>query len=236
MIRRQVTKHFRGKPTVACVENINGSIDPTQRLPREKEIYLDSDGSQSMYYGNLVCLRPLEMTDLDEIMLFENEWGLRRWAGVPLPKSRQAIQEWLEKASVADPWRDGTIHLAVTDKESGAFVGVTRLYNIKTPHRRACLGLAVYNPDNRSKGYGTDATWVMLWVAFNVLGLHSVYIDTMEKNAHAIHVAEKAGFRKIGLFRETEFIDGVYTGLVYLDILEKEFFAQYPIGTPIGEP
>lgn len=218
------------------MKHINGPINLTQRAPREKEIYLDSDGRQSMYYGNLVCLRPLEMTDLNEIMLFENDWGLRRWAGVPLPKSRQVIQEWLEKASVADPWRDGTVHLAVTDKESGAFVGITRLYNIKTPHRRACLGLAVYNPDNRSKGYGTDATRVMLWVAFNVLGLHSVYIDTMEKNAHAIHVAEKAGFRKIGLFRETEFIDGVYTGLVYLDILEKEFFAQYPIGTPIGEP
>jgi diamine N-acetyltransferase len=189
-----------------------------------------------MYYGNLVCLRPLEMTDLEEIMLFENDWGLRRWAGVPLPKSYQTVQEWLKEILVENPWRDETMHLAVTDKESGAFIGITRLYNIKSPHRRACLGLAIYNPDNRSKGYGTDATLVMLWVAFNVLGLHSVYIDTMEQNAQAIHVAEKAGFRKIGLFRETEFIDGVYTGLVYLDIVENEFFAQHPVGIPIGEP
>ncbi|MHA1908721.1 MAG: GNAT family N-acetyltransferase, partial [Candidatus Thorarchaeota archaeon] len=89
---------------------------------------------------------------------------------------------------------------------------------------------------NRSKGYGTDTTLVMLWIAFNVLGLHSVYLDTMEHNEQAIHVAEKSGFKRVGMFRETEFIDGEYKGLVYLDILSNEFFEKYPSGTPIGEP
>ena len=189
-----------------------------------------------MYYGNLVCLRALEMSDLDEVMKYQNDWKLRRWVGVPLPKSRRAVEQWLEKASVSDPIRDGTISFAVTDKKTGAFLGITRFYDVKIPHHRASLGLGIHNPESRSKGYGTDTTLVMLWIAFNVLGLHSVYLDTMEHNEQAIHVAEKAGFKRVGLFRETEFIDGEYKGLLYFDILSDEFFEKYSQGTPIGEP
>lgn len=189
-----------------------------------------------MYYGELVCLRALEMSDLDAMMKYQNEWNLRRWVGVPLPKSRNTIEKWLEKATVSDPWKNGAIHFAVVDKKTGDFLGVTRFYDIKNPHHRASLGLGIHNPANRSKGYGTDTTHVMLWIAFNVLGLHSVYLDTMEHNESAIHVAEKADFKRVGMFRETEFIDGEYKGLVYLDILRDEFFERFPPGVPIGQP
>jgi len=146
------------------------------------------------------------------------------------------MQEWLEQASVAQPWRDGTMSFVVVDKKTDEFIGVTRFYDIKSPHHRASIGLGIHNPENRSKGYGTDATNVMLWIGFNVLGLHSIYLDTMEHNAHAIHVAEKAGFKRVGMFRETEFIDGEYKGLVYFDILRDEFFERFPPGIPIGTP
>jgi diamine N-acetyltransferase len=188
-----------------------------------------------MYYGKLVCLRPLEMSDFDEIVKYQNNWHLRRWTGVPLPKSRKSVEQWLEKASVSDPIRDGTMVLAITDKKTGVFLGITRFYDVKFPHYRASLGIGIQNPDDQSRGYGTDATLVMLWVAFNVLGLHSVYLDTMEHNERAIHVAEKSGFRRVGMFRETEFIDGEFKGLVYLDILRREFFERYPPGVLIGE-
>jgi len=189
-----------------------------------------------MYYGKLVCLRPLEISDLDEVMRYQNDWNLRRWAGVPLPKSRPSVEQWLEKVVVLDPIRDGTMVLAIIDKKTGVFLGITRFYDLKVPHYRASLGIGIQNPDNRSKGYGTDATLVMLWIAFNVLGLHSVYLDTMEHNKQAIHVAEKSGFKRVGMFRETEFIDGEFKGLVYLDILSREFFEKYPPGIPIGNP
>ncbi|MHA1908040.1 MAG: GNAT family N-acetyltransferase, partial [Candidatus Thorarchaeota archaeon] len=121
-----------------------------------------------MYYGKLVCLRSLEMSDLDNIVKYQNDLNLRRWAGVPLPKSRRTVEQWLEKASVSDPIRDGLMALAVTDKKTGAFLGITRFYDIKTPHHRASLGIGIHDPKNRSKGYGTDTTLVMLWIAFNV--------------------------------------------------------------------
>ena len=188
-----------------------------------------------MYRGEYVSLRALEMTDIDQIMKFYNEWGLRRWTGVPLPKSKYAIEIWLEKASISDPWKDGVVYFVVIDKKTYEFLGIARFYDIKNPHHRASLGVSIYNPEHRMKGYGTDATCLMLWVGFHVLGLHSIYLDTMEDNERAIRVAEKAGFKKVGIFRETEFVDGKYKGLLYMDILKHEFMSRYPLGRTVEE-
>jgi diamine N-acetyltransferase len=186
-----------------------------------------------MYRGEYVGLRALETADIDHIMKFYNDWNLRRWTGVPLPKSKHALETWLEKASIADPWKDGVIYFALVDKKTYEFLGIARFYDIKNPHHRASLGVSIYDPEHRMKGYGTDATCLMLWVGFHVLGLHSVYLDTMEDNEKAIHVAEKAGFKKIGIFRETELVDGKYKGLLYMDILKEEFMSKYPSGRTV---
>jgi len=120
------------------------------------------------------------------------------------------------------------IELAVTDKVTGEFLGFVHLEDIKRPHNRAEFGVSIQNPDNQSKGYGTDATRVMLLVAFNILGLHSVYLDTMEDNERAIHTYEKVGFKQVGILRETEFIDGAFKGLLIMDILRNEFELANP--------
>jgi RimJ/RimL family protein N-acetyltransferase len=57
----------------------------------------------------------------------------------------------------------------------------------------------------------------------------------MEDNERVIHLAEKVGFKRVGIFRETEFINGEYRGLLYMDILKEEFMSQYPSDSKVGE-
>ena len=189
-----------------------------------------------MHYGKNVCLRALEISDLEHIIQPQNELSLQRWMGVPLPKSRSVIEDWLKRATVATPWKDGTVHFAIMDKKTNEFLGITRFYDIKYPHLRASLGTFISNEENRSKGYGLDTTLTMLWIGFHIIGLHSIHLDIMEHNERSIHVAEKAGFKRIGLFRETEFIEGEFKGLLFMDILRDEFLKQYPIGNFVGNP
>jgi len=72
---------------------------------------------------------------------------------------------------------------------------------------------------------------VLLGVGFNILGLHSIYLDTMEDNERSIRIYEKIGFKRVGLLRETEFIDGARKGLLIMDMLQGEYYAKYPEGT-----
>lgn len=176
-----------------------------------------------MYYGELTCVRAVEPSDIDEVMKYWNDLTFRRLLGPPIPWSRKFLETWLQRRVDASPWRNGLIELAISEKTTGAFLGFVHLEDIKRPHSRAEFGISIQNPDNQSKGYGTDATRVILWVAFNILGLHSVYLDTMEDNLRAIRMYEKVGFKRVGILRETEFIDGEYKGLLLMDILRDEF-------------
>ena len=183
-----------------------------------------------MYTGNLVRLRALEESDLNDILRFYNTLELRRFLGPPIVRSRKYIEQWLQKVSIQTPWRDGNLVMAVEEKETNDFLGIARLEDIMLPHNRAEVGISIYDPEKRGKGYGTNAMLVLLGVGFNILGLHSIYLDTMEDNEWSIHVYEKIGFKHVGVLRETEFIDGKRKGLLIMDILREEFMDKYPDG------
>jgi RimJ/RimL family protein N-acetyltransferase len=155
-----------------------------------------------MYYGEKVRLRALEMEDLDIILKFFNTLELRQYLSSQIPMSRQAERQWLERSTTMDPWRDGGMTLAVEDKKTGEFLGTVSVFDISKQHKRAEFGIALHNPENLGKGYGTDTTRVMLWIAFQILGLNSVYLITMDNNKRAQRAYEKAGFKSAGVFRQ----------------------------------
>ena len=187
-----------------------------------------------MYNGKLVSLRALENADFEEILKFWNTWELRRTIGVPLPSSRTSLLERLREAMVSDPWRNGTITLVIVEQKTDTFLGLATLSNIKCPHYRARLSISIFNPEKRSLGYGTDGTKVLLWIGFHLLNLQSISLDTFPDNVAAIRAYEKAGFRRVGLLRKTEYLGGKHQDLLIMDILREEFLQQYPPGSYVG--
>jgi RimJ/RimL family protein N-acetyltransferase len=181
-----------------------------------------------MYNGELVTLRALGMSDLDEILRFYNTLELRNFLGPPMVRSKKYMEEWLRKVSMWNPWKDGHLYMAICDKKSGRFLGGAALQDILLPHNRAELSISIYDPNDRGKGYGTDAAKVLLRVGFHIFGLNSIYLDTLEDNEQAIRVYEKIGFKRVGVLRETEFMEGKHKGLMIMDILREEFTDLYP--------
>lgn len=181
-----------------------------------------------MYHGKLVTLRALEMSDLEDLMRYFNTLELRRLLGPPIVRSRKYMEQWLQKASAWNPWSDGHLYLAIVEKATGKYLGNAGLQDITFPHNRAELSISIPNPEERGKGYGSDAIQVLLWVGFHILGLNSIYLDALEDNEQAIHVYEKIGFKRVGILRETEYMDGKHKGLLLMDILREEFMKRYP--------
>ena len=188
-----------------------------------------------MYYGEKVKLRALEMSDLDNIMKGWNNFEMRRFLSGAMPMSQNMEREWLESVTKERPWKDGRITLAIEDKKTGEFLGSTGIFDISKQTQRAEFGIAIHNPDNWGKGYGTDATKVMLWIGFQVLGLNSIYLYTASYNERGQKAYEKAGFKKIGTFRQADFMEGQFHNLIAMDILKDEFLEMYPPGKTVGE-
>lgn len=188
-----------------------------------------------MYYGEKVVLRALEMDDLDMIMKFWNNLEIRQYLNTQIPMSRNKEKEWLERATRHDPWEDGGMVLAIEDKDSREFLGTVSLFDISKQHKRAEFGIAIHNPDNLGKGYGTDTTRVMLWIAFHILGLNSVYLITLGSNERAQRAYVNAGFKRAGVFRQSAYVRGEFQDFIIMDVLKSEFFEKYPPGTSVGK-
>ena len=184
-----------------------------------------------MFNGEKVTLRALEMNDLDKILKYWNNWDLRRSLLTNLPISKISEEEWLRKAVKDDPFRDGAIHLAIEDKLTSEYMGNVGLFNIDLKSKRAEFGIAIMNREHFNKGFGTDATKVLLWVGFHVLNLHSIYLRVINFNERGIQAYIKAGFKHAGVFREASYAEGSYHDMIVMDILKKDFFEKFPPGS-----
>lgn len=188
-----------------------------------------------MYYGEKVKLRAMEMSDLSNIMEGWNTFEMRRFLASAVPMSENTEREWLERTTKADPWRDGSMTLAIEDKKTGQFLGSVSLFDISRGNQRAEFGIAIHKPENFGRGYGTDATRVMLWIGFHVLGLNSIYLLTASYNERGQRAYEKAGFKRNGLFRQASYMQGEFHDMITMDILRDEFLELYPPGKFVGE-
>ncbi len=189
-----------------------------------------------MYYGNLVRIRAPELSDLAKMMEHVNTFETRRFLGLSLPMSEKAEREWLEKATTSNPWKDGNAYFVIDDKQTGELIGTTGLHSVSAQDRTAELGIFIHNPENCGKGYGTDALRVVLWIAFHVLGLESVYLHYIDINERGRRAYEKVGFKHVGVCRRRIYNAGEFHDLVAMDILREEFMEAYPPGTMVGEP
>ena len=77
-------------------------------------------------------------------------------------------------------------------------------------------------PDCWGKGYGTEATRLVLDSAFSVLGLHSVRLGVHCFNQRGIRAYEKAGFRKAGVRRDYHHSGGHAQDVILMDCLATD--------------
>jgi len=90
-------------------------------------------------------------------------------------------------------------------------------------HRTAVFGILIGEPEMRGKGYGTEATRLMLDYAFTVLSLHSVSLTTDQHNLAGQHAYRKAGFTECGRQRQNRLKGGIYHDTIHMDCLASEF-------------
>jgi RimJ/RimL family protein N-acetyltransferase len=137
--------------------------------------------------------------------------------------SVKAVKEWIEKELQGDPPK---VHFfAIRTLADDRLIGDIDLFALEGAHRDAFVGIGIGERDDWGKGYGTDAMRLALRYAFTELNLHRVSLDVFEYNPRAIRSYEKAGFKHEGRQRSVLHRDGRRWDLLYMGILQSEWFA-----------
>lgn len=177
-----------------------------------------------MIAGERIEFRPVTAGLLPLIERWYNDLETSRTLGVdwrPISTRRKARH--LEHLLVSNE-----PHFAIHDRETATPIGICGLDDIDAGQGTAEFSILIGDPVFRGRGYGTEATRLLLAYAFDVVGLNNVWLQVSSNNPAAIRAYEKAGFRQIGIRRESvrigrDLIDDVYMDAIAEDVSQSRF-------------
>lgn len=171
--------------------------------------------------GDLVALGPAHKGIVPLLWKWENDLELSVLTGDPVhPLTPEGIDTLYERYAKSDPAHASFV---IYERGTNRPIGSIGLHGINHAHRIAELGAGIGEHDCWGKGYGTEATRLILDYAFTVLGLHNVMLRVFSYNERAIRVYKKVGFKEIGRRRQAQRIGGQAHDVVYMDCLVTEF-------------
>ena len=182
----------------------------------------------SILVGELIRLRGVRDDDLPVLAAWEMDPGrlttLSSWV---VPPSEAAARERITRWSAND--KDNLGFAIETLDDPPLLVGNVGLWGARPKDRCATIGIAL-GRDYIGRGYGTDATRVIVAYGFREMGLHRIQLTVAPFNPAGIRAYEKAGFVEEGRLRESVLHDGRWYDEVLMSVLDHEWAARRSAG------
>jgi RimJ/RimL family protein N-acetyltransferase len=165
--------------------------------------------------GSHVYLRALERADAPTILPWVNDQEVIQHLLIHRPTNLAAEEAFIDAVTRSEH----DMVFGMCERRTDRLIGVTGLHRIDDKNRHAMFGIFIGNAESRGRGYGTEATAMVVHYAFNTLNLNRVWLHVHENNKPGIRVYEKVGFRKEGVLRQDSFRRGRYRNTVVMGIL-----------------
>ena len=154
-------------------------------------------------------LRALEPSDIEPMYLWENEPDVWRGGGTTAPLSLERIAQFVEEQNY-DLYTTKQMRLII--EVEGIAVGTLDIVDFDPQHLRFGIGILIYAPEARRKGYARAAIEAVKSYARNTLALKQIWASVAEDNEASITLFEGCGFelcgrRKAWLRRHDGYLD-----------------------------
>lgn len=169
--------------------------------------------------GERIYLRPITAADAEDMLKSLQDEESMRLTGTRSSFSKEAVINYCKRIETAADRVDYAIIL----KETQAYIGEVVLNEIDWENRSANFRIALAAKEWFGKGFGTEATRLMLKFGFMELDLHRIGLEVYDFNPRARHVYEKVGFVFEGTHRDVLFWEGEYHSAIQMSILKPEY-------------
>jgi len=165
----------------------------------------------------------LSVLEKDDIDFMVECWDDIDFWGEYNPVARQTSKsEWIKDIdNPTDLEKVDELKRFIIQKKDGTRIGIM-WHNFIVPYwlmQIACFLV----PSERGKGYGAEATQLMVDYLFLSKDIGHIHTVTNVKNKMAQRVLEKVGFRVEGTIRKFHLVGGVWTDYYLLSILREEW-------------
>ncbi|MCK4662184.1 MAG: GNAT family N-acetyltransferase [Bacteroidales bacterium] len=152
--------------------------------------------------GEKIKLRAIEPEDIDLIYKWENNTSVWRISNTLVPFSKYVLTKYIENPHL-DIYQSKQLRLMIilksdNDNLSENPIGTIELFDFDSYNLRAGIGILIYEPAFRQKGYASEALQLFIKYSFNILGLHQLYCNIATNNNISLNLFKKHGFKIIG--------------------------------------
>src|SRR4030042_1091133 len=181
-----------------------------------------------LFEGKLIRLAPIDHEKDPEV---ESRWThdltlLRALSLQPaLPLSIAQMKKKYEAIEKEVDESKRLFYFTIRGKEDGRLLGFVRIEWIEWTHGTGNLRLAIGDPSERNKGYGSETLKLMLRFAFSELNLYRLSAIGGEDNPAGLRFFKRYGFVEEVRRRKAIFRDGQTWDLIHLGILRDEWLA-----------
>ena len=168
-----------------------------------------------------IFLRPLEVNDYLPINKWRNDPKIARYlAGNAYLVSPEREKRWVEE-KIADN-RDN-LYFAICAAKAGRLIGYSSINHIDLRNRKAEWGgTLVGDRSCIGKGYGREASSLMLRYLFDQYPVHRCYAYCLQEHPSTEKLFLSRGFKREGILRDDVFKDGSFKNLLLFSILRHE--------------
>ncbi len=175
-----------------------------------------------MISGKRIRLRALEKTDLPAAVRWLNDPEVTENLLHDYPLSMDVEEKWYQKMLEA-PVEEHVLAIEIKESDGWRHIGTTAFHHVDWKNRIGEYGIMIGDKNQWGKGFGYEATLLMLRYGFKILNLNKVFLQAIETNARGIRVYEKAGFVHEGRMRQDIFKNGRYLDVYVMSVLRDEW-------------
>lgn len=172
--------------------------------------------------GNKCYLSPMQENDAEHLVRWYND------IDISMPECN--VYNVFSKKNIEDAIKDNISRMetvfSVIDIENDKLIGMVEV-SPNHVFRSGTFGIVIGEKEYWGKGYGKEATLLLLDFAFNMLNLHNIMLGVYEFNNRAYNLYKKVGFKEIGRKREYQTVAGKKYDMIMMDLLSTEYESVY---------
>jgi diamine N-acetyltransferase len=156
-------------------------------------------------------------------MLYEQENNAEVWGvgNMLAPYSRHTLRQYIQDAH-QDIYATRQLRLMIDVVQADGVrltVGAVDLFDFDPQHLRAEVGIIIYEPHLRRRGYATQAVQRLIHYATTTLHLHQLCCSVAESNEASLALFRKLGFEVSGIRKDWRKTSQTFENEVFMQLI-----------------
>ncbi len=178
-----------------------------------------SRATDEAYMTDNLILKPVKYENLDLISKWYNELEVNKG------ENGFDVHSYSEDNLIDKYFISGhdDFDLLMLERSDGREIGVCSLENINPLNKSAEISFLIGDKDSQGKGYGKESAELLLGIAFDRMKLENLITYVTATKDQTKRVLELTGFRKAGILREYQPVDGGKADVIIYQMSRREY-------------